>query len=81
MMLIPKSHVASSFEHLDLTNEIVPLMTLLASCDMDTSSMALHDQKSYITHSFNYLDLMNTLVLLTMALASHDADASANSVK
>ena len=29
----PKSHVC--FDHLDLTNGVVPLMTLLASCDTD----------------------------------------------
>ena len=33
-----KSHVASNFNHLDLANAVVPLMTWLASCDTDTSS-------------------------------------------
>ena len=33
----PKCDVASHFNHLDLTNGMVPLMTLLASCNSDTS--------------------------------------------
>ena len=85
MMLMPmasneqKSHDAPPFDHLDLTNGMVPLMTPLASCDNDTSIMALNDQNCYNAHCFNCLDLMNTMMLLTMALPSHDA--SANSVK
>ena len=43
MMLIlmashdPKSHIASPFDHLDVTNGMVPLMTLLESCNTDIS--------------------------------------------
>ena len=33
----PKGHVVSPFYVLELSNELVPLMTLLASCDTDTS--------------------------------------------
>ena len=35
-----KSHVASHFDHLDLTNRMVLLMILLISCDTDTASLA-----------------------------------------
>ena len=59
----------------------VLLMTLLASFNTDTSTIALCDPKSYITHCLNHLNVMNTIVLLAMALASHDADASVSSVK
>ena len=33
-----KIHVTYYFEHLDLTNGMVSLMALLASCDTDTGS-------------------------------------------
>ena len=77
-----KSHVLSPFDHLDLTNGIMPFMTQLALCDTD---MRIHDiacpEKKCCTFFVSYLDLWNALVLLTVTLASHDADTSANSVK
>ena len=76
-----KSHTASPFDHLDLANGMVPMMTLLALCDTDTNIMTLHNQKCYTTHCFKYLDLMNTMMLSTMVLTLHDVDASTNSIK
>ena len=76
-----KTHVASPFDHLDCTNGMLPLMTLLASCVTAPASMASHNQKCSVAHCFNCLDLMNTVILLIMPLASYAADASANSVK
>ena len=35
--ILPKSHVAPHFGHLDLSNAMVPLMTLSASHDTDAS--------------------------------------------
>ena len=65
------SHVVSPFNHSDLTNGLVPLMTLLA----------LYDTDSYVALCFTFLDVMNTVVLVRMPLISHDAEASANIVK
>ena len=74
-------NVASAFDHLYLTNGMVPLMALLASCDMDTSISAIAWPEKLCCTLLNCLDLMNTVVLLKIPLASHDANASANSVK
>ena len=80
LMLMPrvltwqKSHVACHFDHLDITNAMVQLITLL-------TSMVPHDQKGYVAHCFHCLDLMNGMMLLTVPVALHDADISANSVK
>ena len=35
-IICPKSHVASHFNYLDVTNGMVPLMTPLVSYDIDT---------------------------------------------
>ena len=59
--------ITSSFDDHDLTNGIMPLITLLALCETDTAIIALHDQKDILHIFFNHLDLMNTMVLLTMA--------------
>ena len=71
-----KSHVGFHFDHLDLTDGMVPLMTPLASCDTDTSVNGITWPKCYVAHCFNALDLMNTVVLMTVPLSSYDADAS-----
>ena len=76
-----KSVVALHFNHLDVTQRVVPVIGLLASCGTDTLSMASHDKESYVAHCFNYLNLMNAARLMAMPLASYDADASVNSVK
>ena len=55
-----KSHVASHFDHLDLINEMMPLMTLLTSC-VPGISMALHDPRSYVAHYLNCLNLMKIM--------------------
>ena len=66
----PERWCSISF-YLDLTNELLPLRTLFAWCDTDTSIMTLHDQKSYVAHCFSHFDLMNTVLLLTMTFALH----------
>ena len=44
LMLVPmltsekKGHVVSHFDHLDVINAMVPLMTLLPSCDTDINT-------------------------------------------
>ena len=70
-----KKSCSSPFDHLDLKDGIVPLMTLLASCDTGTNINGITWPKGYITHCFNYLDLMSAMVLLTMALAAHNVDS------
>ena len=75
-----KSDATSHCDYFDQANGMVPLVTLLASQNTDTSINGLHDQNSNVTHCFNNLNLMNTIVLFTMSLASLDSDASANSV-
>ena len=77
----PKSQVTVHFNHPDLRNLMVPLITLLASCVTDTGSNGITWSKRLCCTFFNCLDLMNAMVLLTMLLTSHDADVSANSVK
>ena len=64
-----------------LTNAVVSLIILVASCDTDISINGIMWCKSSVTHCFRPLDLMNAMVLLIIPLAAHDADASANSVK
>ena len=63
-----KNHVTSHFDHLDLTNGMVPLMTLLVICDTDIRSVALHDQKSYVAHYFSHLDMMKMVVQIDNAI-------------
>ena len=75
-----KTHFIS-FWSFWLINGIVPLMTLLTSCDTDTSLSSIKWPKVTVHIFFSYLDLMNTVALLTIPLASHDADTSANGVK
>ena len=66
MMLVPmasldhKCHVWSHFDHLELTNGMVSLMALLASCDTYTGINCIKWPKNYIAQCFNYLDIMNT---------------------
>ena len=55
----PKSHVAPSFSHLDLTNAIVILTILLASHDADTSANSVKWLRSHVTSRFDHLDIMN----------------------
>ena len=45
-----------SFDHLDLTNGMLPLMTLLASCDTVSSIIGITWPKSYVAPHFKYLD-------------------------
>ena len=52
----PEYSCSSAFEHLYITSGMMSLMTMLESCDTDTSIMALHDQKCCITYCFNHLD-------------------------
>ena len=61
----------SPFHHLNIPNEMMPLMTLTPA------SMLLHGPKSYVAHCFNQLGVMNTMVLLAVLLTSHAGDASA----
>ena len=63
-----KCHVASQFDHLDLTKGMMPLMDCWCHVILIHASVALHVQKHYVAH---------LLVLLTMTLASHDANFSA----
>ena len=73
---ITKKSCCISFNHLDLTNWMVPLITPLA-CVTDTVSMALHDQKSYVAPHLHNLDWINAVVPLMMPFISHNnADAS-----
>ena len=74
---MPKSHIASPFDQFDLTNGLVPLMTLLASCNTDTSMNGITEPKSYVAHCFKCLDQMKTVVVLTTWLTSYAGDASA----
>ena len=72
-----KCLTASPFYHLDLTNGMVPLMTLLASCDTDTNIMELHSQKNFYT----LIQLSSTNKyngVMTIPLESLDAGANAN---
>ena len=75
-----KCHAVSPFDYLDLTNGIVPFMTLLSTCDIYTNNQ--HQwyymiQEGYVAHCFSCLNPMNTKVLLTIPLTSDDADACA----
>ena len=89
MLLVPvppvskdqESHIASHYNHLELTNGMVLLMTLLAPCDSDTSVNGIIWPNSYVVHCSNCLNLMGTMILLVVTVAWCDADASANSVK
>ena len=51
-----KGHVACPFNHLDVTHEVMPLMTLWHHVTLTPASMALHDQKCYVASDFSYLD-------------------------
>ena len=48
----PKRHVASHFYHFDISNGMVPLMTLLASCDTDNSISGITGPKHYVAQIF-----------------------------
>ena len=65
----PKSHIAHHFDHLDLTNAMVPYY------DTETILMASNYQKSYVMNCFNHHEIMNLMVLLTMLLVSYNTDA------
>ena len=56
----PKSHAASHFDCLDITNVMVPSMIPSVSCAVDTDAS---------------LDLMSTVVSFMMPSASHYANA------
>ena len=63
LMLVPmashvqKSHVVSLFDHLDLKNGMVPLITLLASCDTDTSITGITSPNKLCCISFKLSQL------------------------
>ena len=77
----PKTSCSSPVGHCDVTEGMVPLMTLLRGCDSDAAASCIMTKRSYSTHCFNHLDLMNIMVPLRIPLVSHNADASANSAK
>ena len=65
-----KCHVGSPFDHLDLTNRMVQLITLLTLFDTNSCISGITWPKNnYIAHCFSCPDLMNTVVLLKMSLA------------
>ena len=57
-----KSHVASDFNHHDPMNAMVPLITLLALCDIN---IGVNEQNSYVAPHFDHLDQRNAMVPLT----------------
>ena len=57
----PKCHIASLFDHLDLTNGMMPLMTLLESCDTDTSINGIISHKKLSCTSFWLFWLNNAI--------------------
>ena len=74
-----KSHDASPFDHLDLSNGMVPLITLLDSCDTDTNINDITWPKKLFCTSFWLSRLKQCIVAIDDAIgitwcqiASHD---------
>ena len=61
----PKNHVASHFICLNIRNAVVPLMMLLASCDIDVSASDIKWLKCHVAPHFKCLDLRNGMLPLT----------------
>ena len=74
-----KNHVAPHFNCLDLRNAMVPLTTLLASCDTTTGGNGVTDQKSHVAPHLDYINLRSAVVPLMTPLASCDTDANSSS--
>ena len=66
-----KSHVGPHFDHLDLGNAVVLLMTLSASCDAGVSVMCITWLKGHVMPHSVCLELTNEIVQLTMPSVSH----------
>ena len=61
-----KSHFASCFSNLDVTNTVVPLTVPPVSQDAYTDVNTWHGQKSHATPCFNCLHLMIKMVPLML---------------
>ena len=75
-----KYHVASPSDCPELTNGMVPLMTLLTSCNTETSINDITWPKKLCCTLFRFSWLnehSGAIYILTIPLTSHDADASA----
>ena len=77
----PKSHIASPFHYLDLSSGMMPLMALLASCDIDASINSITWPRKLCCTSFRLPWLnkcsaaINDGIIITMILmpvVSHD---------
>ena len=77
----PKSHVASYFNFLDLTNAMVPLTMSLVSHVADTIGNSATWQKCHAASHFNNFNLTNVMEQLTMPSVSCDTNTDANGVK
>ena len=71
-----KSYIASHFNCLVLRNPMVPLTTLLGSCDINANSV--NGKKSHVAPHFSFPDPRNAMVPFTTLFASHDTNTSAN---
>ena len=61
-----KSHVVSSFDHLDQTYAMVPLITLLVSCYTDTSLNGITWPKKLCCILFQSSEPIDCMVILTV---------------
>ena len=61
-----KSHTASHFNHLDLRNAMVPLMTPSASLDATDIANSITWRKGHVAPHFDHQDLRNAMVALMM---------------
>ena len=68
---------APYFSCLELREAVVPLTTLFASYDTNTSASGVTGQKSDIAHDYSCLDLRNAVVPFLILLPSCDANKSA----
>ena len=59
---------------------MVPLTTLLTTCDTNISPSGVNCQASDVSTHFNDLDLRNAMVSLITPSASHDSDANLNGI-
>ena len=75
-----KSDIVPHFSHLDLRNEMMTLIALLALFDTNTSAIDVIDQKLMLNFMLIVMDLRNAVVLLITALAAHDIDTNTNGI-
>ena len=71
----PKSHAAPHFNHFDIRNGMMPLMTPSVSCDTSVNGLTWPS-----CTSFNCLDLRNKMMSFSMSLAPCYTNTCANGI-